>query len=307
VDRCNVQAAVRACTRCPLYAAYSGPVPFSGPSPATVAVIAEAPGREEDRAREPLIGRAGRLLRAAMERVGFDWDEVARLNVVSCWPNRTPSRDEVDACKVNVAMQLEVIQPKYMLVCGKVAVEALVPGVVFKQMRGEWWRYEAQGQPESGRMGNTFTWLAGSNQPRDSGISPESTNTRDTIQEVNCPSRRQTEAGGVNQGDWGTKPESSTTRTIWCLSTYHPAAILRNPYLAATLNSDLTAFRFYSLGVFDPPVSQFCVVCGAEKGMLASEWDNGVGRCARHRVKVQKEKVVKAGKGQVNQDQGTLC
>jgi uracil-DNA glycosylase family 4 len=132
----KVRADVLGCKRCGLHSVGNGPVPWDGPVPCDIAVVGEAPGREEDEQRRPFVGLSGRLARSWVEpRFG----EVAWLNVASCFPNRTPTKNEVDACRVNLIQQLEIIQPRLLLLFGGVAASAWVEHRI-GEVRGRWFR-----------------------------------------------------------------------------------------------------------------------------------------------------------------------
>lgn len=64
-------------------------------STAKVAIVGEAPGREEEKAKVPFIGQAGQLLRKTLAV-----DDCYITNVLRCRPpsNRTPTKQEVKRC-----------------------------------------------------------------------------------------------------------------------------------------------------------------------------------------------------------------
>lgn len=134
--RIAVRDRVRACRGCDLHRSCSGPVPFHGPVGATVAVLGEAPGKQEDRVGRPFVGPAGQLLRRLLFEAGIDADALAWLNTVSCFPNRTPTAAEVDACAPNRSAQLEVLAPKHLLAAGGVALSVLRPDLKIGQAHG---------------------------------------------------------------------------------------------------------------------------------------------------------------------------
>lgn len=147
--RIHVRDQVRSCTRCALHESCAGPVPFHGPMAATVAVLGEAPGRQEDKAGRPFIGPAGQLLRRLLADAGIDPEALAWLNTVSCFPNRTPTAAEVESCTPNRLAQLEVLSPRHVLVAGGVALSTLRPDLKISQAHGRlmaghpgnWWAY----------------------------------------------------------------------------------------------------------------------------------------------------------------------
>jgi len=103
---------------------------------ATVAVLGEAPGRAEDKVGRPFVGPAGQLLRRLMYDAGIDADSLAWINVVSCFPDRTPTAREIDACTPNRLAQLEVLAPSHLLVTGSVALSTVRPDLKITQVHG---------------------------------------------------------------------------------------------------------------------------------------------------------------------------
>jgi uracil-DNA glycosylase family 4 len=132
------------CTSCGLRTVCTSPVPFTGPNPNYLAVIGEAPGAREDERGAPFVGPSGTLLRTTLDGLageGFS-DELAYLNVVSCFPNRTPTRQEVEACRPNLVTQLSAITPYYCLLVGGVAVSSWFPGQRMGDIRGQFWHVD---------------------------------------------------------------------------------------------------------------------------------------------------------------------
>lgn len=95
---------------------------------ADIAVIGEAPGADEDKQGEPFVGRAGQLLNKILEATGFKREEVFICNILKCRPpgNRNPMPDEVELCRPYLEKQLKLINPKLILLLGKVAAETLL-------------------------------------------------------------------------------------------------------------------------------------------------------------------------------------
>lgn len=132
----DVRDAILTCTRCPL-SATTTPVPFSGPVPAGIVVVGEAPGAQEEEAGKPFVGPSGSKIRGVLMSLGFDLDQVAWVNVASCRPrvedgsdkgkDRAPSLTERDACKPNLLAQLRLFRPRWVILAGNVALQAFMP------------------------------------------------------------------------------------------------------------------------------------------------------------------------------------
>jgi DNA polymerase len=91
-------------------------------------VIGEAPGAEEDRQGEPFVGRAGQLLNAMLAAVGLARERVYIANVLKCRPpnNRDPKAEEAAACRGFLQRQIALIQPRLILVVGRIAAQNLL-------------------------------------------------------------------------------------------------------------------------------------------------------------------------------------
>ena len=114
---------IAGCTACPLAEGRSSVVVGSGPVPAPLALVGEAPGAEEDESGLPFVGRAGRLLDALLAEAGLCRGDAAVLNVVKCRPpgNRPPRRGEIDACRGWLDAQLAAVAPRLVVAMGGTA------------------------------------------------------------------------------------------------------------------------------------------------------------------------------------------
>ena len=117
------------CTRCPLAATRTQVVFGVGDPDADLMFVGEAPGRDEDLAGEPFVGRSGRLLdRLLAEELGIDRSAVYIANVVKCRPpdNRDPRPEEIDSCRPYLAAQVELIAPAVVVTLGNFATKLLL-------------------------------------------------------------------------------------------------------------------------------------------------------------------------------------
>jgi uracil-DNA glycosylase family 4 len=127
MKRLDVMEKVVTCTACELHKQCTAPVSFSGPTPARIVVMGEAPGRTEDEEGMPFVGPAGQLLRDHFVHYGIDLDEVAFINTVSCFPNETPGKDHIRACAPLKVEQLRLADPQFIFLAGKVAAKGVYP------------------------------------------------------------------------------------------------------------------------------------------------------------------------------------
>ncbi|MEX2177867.1 MAG: uracil-DNA glycosylase family protein [Gemmatimonadaceae bacterium] len=124
-----VARSVASCTRCPLYATATNPVPGSGNPSAGLMVVGEAPGATEDEQGKPFVGAAGKLLTKILASVNLDRDnDVFICNVLKHRPpgNRNPLPDEISACQPYLVRQIDLIRPKAILALGTFAAQTLL-------------------------------------------------------------------------------------------------------------------------------------------------------------------------------------
>lgn len=145
-----LEAAVAACTRCPLHAGRIRTVFGVGNRQADWLIIGEAPGAEEDRKGEPFVGRAGKLLDAMLAAIGQSRAEVYIANVVKCRPpeNRDPRPEEAASCAPYLDRQIALLAPRVILAVGRVAAQRLLGSdTPVGKLRGRVHRYGTTGIP----------------------------------------------------------------------------------------------------------------------------------------------------------------
>ena len=128
-----LERAVAGCTACPLNATRTQTVFGVGNRSAEWMLVGEAPGAEEDARGEPFVGQAGRLLdnmlsAVGLTRAGSDARAVYIANVLKCRPpgNRNPAPDEVAQCDPFLKRQIELVNPRLVLVMGRFAAQSLL-------------------------------------------------------------------------------------------------------------------------------------------------------------------------------------
>ena len=117
------------CTRCPLAQGRTQVVFGVGNPRADLLFVGEGPGREEDLAGEPFVGRSGKLLdRLMAEEIGLTRAECYIANVVKCRPpnNRNPAADEIAACRPYLEEQIALIVPAVVVTLGNFATQLLM-------------------------------------------------------------------------------------------------------------------------------------------------------------------------------------
>ncbi|TSC72106.1 MAG: DNA polymerase bacteriophage-type [Parcubacteria group bacterium Gr01-1014_38] len=133
---------VELCQLCPLYKTGTRGVPGEGNPEAEILFIGEGPGQKEDELGRPFVGPAGQLLEELLRHVGLTRSDVYIANVIKHRPpgNRDPLPDELEACWPYLRRQIEVIQPKVIVLLGRHALERFLPGKSISQVRGKAYR-----------------------------------------------------------------------------------------------------------------------------------------------------------------------
>jgi DNA polymerase len=116
------------CHRCKLAGGRKTIVFGEGNPRAELVFIGEGPGADEDEQGRPFVGRAGKLLDRMIQAIGMKREEVYICNVVKCRPpgNRTPEKDEVEACSPFLFRQVEALKPRLICCLGAPAVRTVL-------------------------------------------------------------------------------------------------------------------------------------------------------------------------------------
>src|SRR5580692_9209136 len=124
-----------ACTRCPLYRNATQVVPGEGPAPARVMFVGEQPGNDEDRAGQPFVGPAGRMLDRAIGEAGLDRSAIFITNAVKHFKfeprgkrrlHKRPNASEIKVCRRWLLDEIEAIGPRLIVALGATAAQGLV-------------------------------------------------------------------------------------------------------------------------------------------------------------------------------------
>jgi DNA polymerase len=133
MDWTELEAAVAGCDACSLCRSRTRTVFGVGSRTAPWLIVGEAPGAEEDARGEPFVGQAGRLLDNMLAAVGRSRaadaaQPVFIANVLKCRPpgNRNPQPEEVAACEPFLRRQIELLQPRLVLVMGRFAAQSVL-------------------------------------------------------------------------------------------------------------------------------------------------------------------------------------
>jgi len=112
---------------------------------ARVMFIGEAPGRDEDIAGLPFVGRSGKLLDRMMAAIGLDRTQAYIANVVPWRPpgNRTPTPQETAICLPFIRRQIDLAGADILVCLGQPSTQTLLQtkeGIT--RTRGRWFKFD---------------------------------------------------------------------------------------------------------------------------------------------------------------------
>lgn len=137
----ELEANLRGFEGCGLKASAKSTCFYRGSPTARLLIIGEAPGRDEDLEGKPFVGKAGQMLDLMLKAIGLTDADVHITNVVYWRPpgNRTPTPQEVLACRPFLDRQIELVAPEFVLLAGGAAAKAVLgieDGIM--KIRGRW-------------------------------------------------------------------------------------------------------------------------------------------------------------------------
>jgi uracil-DNA glycosylase len=191
----GLRTAAAGCRACELWEPATQTVFGEGPETARIVFVGEQPGDQEDRAGEPFVGPAGRLLDRALADAGIDRRDAYVTNAVKHFRfapkgkrriHQTPGPEHLRACRPWLEAEFAVLQPEIVVCLGATAAKALIsPSFRITKDRGQLIPWTLPGPP------------AGADD-------------------------------GHQEAD-DDEPEEGAPAQTWMLATTHPSAILRTP------------------------------------------------------------------------------
>jgi uracil-DNA glycosylase len=112
---------------------------------ARLMLVGEAPGRDEDIAGLPFVGRSGQLLDRMLGAIGLDRTKVYIANIIPWRPpgNRTPTPQETQICLPFIRRQIELVNPDVLVTLGNPSTQGILDtkeGIM--RTRGRWREYD---------------------------------------------------------------------------------------------------------------------------------------------------------------------
>jgi uracil-DNA glycosylase family protein len=143
ISLATLKRAATSCTACHLYKHATQTVFGEGPKGATLMLLGEQPGDQEDVAGKPFVGPAGKILNRALEEAGIDRAQVYVTNTVKHFKweprgkrriHKKPNSREIAACRPWLEAELQAVNPGLLVCMGATAAQAVF-GPTFRVTR----------------------------------------------------------------------------------------------------------------------------------------------------------------------------
>ena len=134
-DLDSLRAAAAGCRGCDLWCRATQTVFGEGPRTASLMLVGEQPGDQEDRRGEAFVGPAGRVLDQALTSAAIDRDALYVTNAVKHfkWEERgkrrlhkKPTLSEVSACRPWLEAEVQAVRPAVVVGLGATAAQSLL-------------------------------------------------------------------------------------------------------------------------------------------------------------------------------------
>jgi DNA polymerase len=142
----DLRAAMTQFDLCELKRGARNTVFADGNPAARVLILGEAPGRDEDAAGLPFVGRAGQLLDRMFAAIGLSRgspDPSSALYITNVMPwrppqNRDPEPGEIAMMRPFVERHIELVDPQVIVVMGNTPCQCLLATRGILRLRGNW-------------------------------------------------------------------------------------------------------------------------------------------------------------------------
>jgi uracil-DNA glycosylase len=133
----NLRRQASSCKACDLWKTATQTVFGEGNAKATIMLVGEQPGDQEDRMGKPFVGPAGKLLDEALADAGIDRTRVYVTNVVKHFKwtssergkrriHKKPRPSEIQACRPWLTAELTSVKPRVLVCLGATAAQSLL-------------------------------------------------------------------------------------------------------------------------------------------------------------------------------------
>ena len=142
-----LRLAENACRRCPLYKHATQAVPGQGLRAASMMLVGEQPGDQEDKAGVPFVGPAGRILDRALEEAGIERKRIFLTNAVKHFKHeirgkrrlhKRPNSFEIQRCRWWQDLERAIVKPAVIVALGATAARSVLGRpITISKVRGQ--------------------------------------------------------------------------------------------------------------------------------------------------------------------------
>ena len=142
-----LRLAENACRRCPLYKHATQAVPGQGSRAASMMLVGEQPGDQEDKACVPFVGPAGRILDRALEEAGIERKRIFLTNAVKHFKHeirgkrrlhKRPNSFEIQRCRWWQDLERAIVKPAVIVALGATAARSVLGRpITISKVRGK--------------------------------------------------------------------------------------------------------------------------------------------------------------------------
>ena len=152
----DLAARARHCSDCPLARPATQTVWGEGSVDATLMLVGEQPGDQEDLAGRPFVGPAGQLLHQAIDSLAWPRQALYLTNAVKHFRfeprgkrriHKTPGQREMMACQQWLEAEIALVQPQAIIALGSTAASALLGTAVRVADAAGSWQLRTDGIP----------------------------------------------------------------------------------------------------------------------------------------------------------------
>ena len=143
----DLRKAASTCRACPLWEQATQTVFGEGPAHASILLIGEQPGDQEDIAGRPFVGPAGQILTRALAAAKIPRDQIYVTNAVKHFKfeyrgkrrlHKKPLDAEIAACHDWLRREIEFVAPRLLVAMGTTAVRSVLGKTTpIKHIRGK--------------------------------------------------------------------------------------------------------------------------------------------------------------------------
>ncbi len=120
MDFDGLNCKIKSCTNCKLHKSRKNAITGEGNFHTKIIIIAQAPGKIEDREGKMFIGPSGKIFDRLLQNAEIHRQDIYITNLIKCYlPKcRRPSKNEIEQCSFYLDKEIEFIDPQAIVTLG---------------------------------------------------------------------------------------------------------------------------------------------------------------------------------------------